>query len=72
MKQLGDPAAAVAPLRLGVACRPELFDLQLALGEVLLETGRVQDAETHLENARRLDPNDPRPKQALQRLRQKK
>jgi tetratricopeptide (TPR) repeat protein len=72
LKHLGDSEAAVAPLRRGVACRPEMFELQLALGEVLLESGQRREAETHLENARRLDPKDSRLIQALERLRGKK
>ena len=51
-----------------MACRPENFELQLAFGEVLLESGQGREAETYLENARRLDPDDPRPPRALQRL----
>ncbi len=69
---VGKPAEAVAPLKKGVACRPESFDLQLALGEALLEAGRPKEAETHLENARKLDPKDARPVQALERLRKGK
>jgi tetratricopeptide (TPR) repeat protein len=68
LKYLGEPAAAVAPLRQGVACRPELMDLQLALGEALLETGQSTEAQIHLQNAQRLDPKDPRPSAALKRL----
>jgi tetratricopeptide (TPR) repeat protein len=71
LKHLGDSEAAVAPLRRGVACRPEMFELQLALGEVLLETGQRREAETHLENARRLDPKDSRLAHALERLHKK-
>jgi tetratricopeptide (TPR) repeat protein len=69
LKYLGDPAAAIAPLRLGTACRPELIELQLALGEALLESGQCSEATNYLQNARRLDPNDPRPSAALKRLR---
>ena len=72
LKYLGRPAEAVAPLRKGVACRPENLDLQLALGEALLESGQGREAETYLENARRLDPNDPRPARDLQRLHDQK
>jgi tetratricopeptide (TPR) repeat protein len=71
LKYLGDPAAAVAPLRKGVACRPEDIELQLALGEALLESGQGKEAKTYLENARRLDPNDPRPPRDLERLHRK-
>jgi Flp pilus assembly protein TadD len=63
--------AAVDPLRRGVACRPEVFDLQLALGEALLEAKNRKEAETYLENARKLDPKDSRLIEALERLRQK-
>lgn len=71
-KYLGEPNAAIAPLRRGIACRPEYLELQLALGETLLEVGQYGEAEEHLENARRLDSQDPRPPQALERLRRKK
>jgi tetratricopeptide (TPR) repeat protein len=68
LKHLGDLPGALVPLRRGIACRPEHFELQLALGEVLLETGNVPEAREHLENAQRLDSKDPRPRQALERL----
>jgi Flp pilus assembly protein TadD len=71
LKYLGDPAAAVAPLRQGVACQPGDLELQLGLGEVLLETGQLPLAKTHLENAARINPSDPRPARALERLREK-
>lgn len=72
LKYLGDPAAAEAPLRKGVACQPASVDLQLTLGEVFLEIGKDEEAQTHLENARLLDPKDQRPLRALEQLRQKK
>jgi tetratricopeptide (TPR) repeat protein len=68
LKFLGEPEKAVEPLRKGVACRPEEFDLQLVLGEVLLQIGQYEEAEIYLKNARRLDPNDPRPSEDLDRL----
>jgi tetratricopeptide (TPR) repeat protein len=46
LKYLGRPAEAVAPLRQGVACRPENFELQLALGEALLLSGPARPAPT--------------------------
>jgi tetratricopeptide (TPR) repeat protein len=67
-KYLGDPAAAIAPLRQGVECAPDSFHLQLALGEVLLDVGKYLEAETHLRNAQKQKPSDPRPAQALERL----
>jgi Flp pilus assembly protein TadD len=72
LMRLGKPEEAVAPLRKGVACQPTDLELQLSLGEALLEAGQLQDAQTHLNNARLLAPNDPRPARVLQRLGQKK
>ena len=53
---LGDAAGAVAPLLGGEDCRPESLELQLHLGEALMASGQAKEAETHLENARRLAP----------------
>jgi tetratricopeptide (TPR) repeat protein len=72
LKYLGEPAAAVAPLRKGVACQPADLDLQLGLGEALMESGQYREAKTHLENARLLAPDDPRTARALEQLRRKK
>lgn len=72
LKYLGKPAEAVVALRKGVACRPEDFDLQFALGEALVNAGRMEEAKTYLENARSLDGKDPRPGEMLKRLRGKK
>jgi tetratricopeptide (TPR) repeat protein len=72
LMRLGEPAAAIEPLRKGVACRPESFNLQLALGEALLETKAFAEAEKHLLNAAKLAPKDPRPEQTLERLRKLK
>ena len=69
---LGEPAAAVQPLTKGVACRPESMPLQLALGEALRDSGKTAEAVARFEEARKLDPNDPRPAQALEKLRGKK
>jgi Flp pilus assembly protein TadD len=68
LKHLGRPAEAVPPLRQGVACLPADFELQLALGEALLEAHDPAGAREPLGNARQLEPNDPRLKAALERL----
>lgn len=68
LKYLGDRAAAIPPLRQGIACQPDSTELQLALGEALQAVGQDQEAEIHLKNARRLDPEDPRILRALERL----
>jgi tetratricopeptide (TPR) repeat protein len=72
LKYLGEPADAIAPLRQAVACQPAALLFQLSLGETLLDAGKTKDAEVYLENARQLDPKDPRPSKALERLRQGK
>lgn len=72
LKHLGEPAAAVEPFRKGVACAPDDLELQLGLGEVLLEAGRPKEAAAHLENASQLAPDDPRPVRLLEQLRSKK
>jgi tetratricopeptide (TPR) repeat protein len=71
---LGDPAAALRPLQHGVECAPTDFQLQLALGQVLLELGRLPEAEEHLNNARDQAPESGRPRvdRAFERLRKKK
>jgi tetratricopeptide (TPR) repeat protein len=68
LKNLGETAAAVEPLRKGVTCRPDLFDLQLALGQVLLEAEQKQEAREALQNGQRLRPDDPRVVRALEEL----
>ena len=72
LRYLGESKAAIVQLRKGVLCRPNDFELQFGLGNTLLDTGEDGEAETYLENARKLDPNDPRVHRALERLRQKK
>jgi tetratricopeptide (TPR) repeat protein len=72
LKYLGRPEAAIARLRQGVALLPADGRLQLALGQTLLEAGHSLEAATYLENAHRIAPDDPRPIQALERLRTKK
>jgi tetratricopeptide (TPR) repeat protein len=72
LKHLGEPGAAVEVLRQGIAWMPGDFQLQLGLGEALLELGRLDEAEAHLESARQLVPHDSRPARALRRLRLKK
>jgi tetratricopeptide (TPR) repeat protein len=68
LQHLGESEAAIEPLQAGVACRPELFDLQFALGEALLAAGKPTEARQHLEHAQRLRPDDPRPQRSLQKL----
>jgi Flp pilus assembly protein TadD len=60
LQRLGEPAAAVAPLRQGVEATPSDYKLQQTLGEVLQETGQLQEADVYLENARKLSARDRR------------
>jgi tetratricopeptide (TPR) repeat protein len=72
LKYLDAPAAAIVPLRKGVACQPANLALQQALGEALLEAGEYTEARAALENARLLAPKDARTAKALERLSQAK
>jgi tetratricopeptide (TPR) repeat protein len=72
LRRLEEPAKAIEPLRQGVACHPEMLELQITLGEVYLDVGQDREAETYLENARRLDPKDIRLVKDFERLRNKK
>jgi predicted Zn-dependent protease len=74
---LREPEAAVEELKRGVEYRPELFQLQYYLGLAYLESAGsraeyYRDARLHLENARKLDPTNPLPVKALERLPTKK
>jgi Flp pilus assembly protein TadD len=72
LRLLGEPTAAMAPLRTGVACQPSQMEYQLALGEALLEAGEYKEAASYIDHARLLAPNDPRPLRAQEQLSQKK
>jgi tetratricopeptide (TPR) repeat protein len=71
---LGEPAQAIEPLRCGVRGRPDGFKQQYYLGMALLDVASwyhpmaYQEAGNHLKNASRLDPTNPLPDKALQRL----
>jgi len=66
------PEAEVAA-RAGVACRPEEWEGYLILADVFVAAGRKPDAIAAAEQAVKLaHPNEPRPKQALEALKNKK
>jgi tetratricopeptide (TPR) repeat protein len=70
LKQLGQRPEALAALRESVRCNPEATDPHLHLGQALGEEGKAEEAAAELETAVRLAaPNDPRPREALERLR---
>lgn len=68
---LGEPAAAIAPLRVAAEQEPTHFQVRFGLGRALAASGMVREAETELEAARQLQPDDPRPGRELERLRRK-
>jgi tetratricopeptide (TPR) repeat protein len=69
---LGEFEASIAPLNKGVAVNPGDFSLQLHLADSLFKTGKTKEAETHFENAHRLEPDNPLPIESLKQLREKK
>lgn len=69
LKYLNRPAEAIAPLRRGLTIEPELFDLHLALGQVLAAAGDKSGAESSFKAAKSIRSKDPRPDQELARLR---
>ncbi len=68
LKQLGEVASAVEPLRKGLVADPNHFELNLTLGQVLAATGNRAEARTYLGNALRIKGSDPRPAEELARL----
>jgi tetratricopeptide (TPR) repeat protein len=67
--RLGRLPEAEQAARAGVACRPEEWEGYLILADVLAATGRKAEAITAAEQAVKLaHPNEPRPKQALEKL----
>jgi tetratricopeptide (TPR) repeat protein len=68
LHQLREPKAAIERYHRGLVARPDDFMLHLSLGQVLAETGDETGARKHLEAARELEPEDPRPAQELAKL----
>jgi tetratricopeptide (TPR) repeat protein len=69
LRRLGERAEGLAALRRAAQCGPHLADAHLQLGEALAEDGQTAEARTHLGHAVELSPpDDPRPRQALERL----
>ncbi|HYF14012.1 MAG TPA: tetratricopeptide repeat protein [Phycisphaerales bacterium] len=64
----GDAGAAERILRAGVARAPEVRDLRVSLINLLVETGRTEDAARAAEEARAAIPDEPRFGQILQQL----
>ena len=72
LQHLGNTAEAITAYSKAVACRPDLAVAHQALGEALAAADRVPEALEYLENAQRLSlPNDPRPREALEKWKAK-
>ncbi len=70
LRRLGRRAEAIDSFRTALRCRPEVPDIELALGEALAEDGKRDEAVAHLQRAGQLaDAGDPRPREALARVR---
>ncbi len=70
LERLGRRAEAIDSFRTALRCRPEVPDIELALGEALAKDGKQDEAVAHLQRAGDLaDPGDPRPREALARVR---
>jgi tetratricopeptide (TPR) repeat protein len=66
---IGDPDAGIPLLQKGVEqCHDNPLDPRLRLAEVLLDNGRPDEAEAHLQRARKLDPGNGRVELGLARL----
>jgi tetratricopeptide (TPR) repeat protein len=69
---LGRTDESLKALRQAVLCQPESAEIHESLGLALANSGQVREALTHLENAARLaSPNDPRPRELLEKWRAK-
>ena len=72
LKHLGRTDEAIQALRQAVLCQSEAAEMHLALGEALAESGQLQEGLESLENAVQLaPPDDPRPREARDRWREK-
>jgi Flp pilus assembly protein TadD len=65
---LGNAAGAVAPLERACALSPSRASARLNLGVAHAQLGRLDEARRDAEQARRLDPHDPRPLDLLKKL----
>ena len=73
LRHLGELDKAIAALQDATRCNPEAVDPHLHLGETLAQANRKAEAIRELEDAVRVaPPSDPRPLQALKRLRGEK
>lgn len=69
LRKSGQREQGLQALRTAVRSAPDLFEAQYRLGEALAEDGMKEEARTHLQQAARLAPADPRPGVALEKLR---
>jgi tetratricopeptide (TPR) repeat protein len=68
LQKLNQRPQAIESFHTAERCRPESANIHLALGEALAEDGRTDEAVLQLQRACDLAPNDPRPREALERI----
>lgn len=72
LKHLGRTDEAIRSFREARVIKPDSTSILIHLGETLAEAGQLREAQTHLEDAVRLArPDDPRPRQVLDKWRSK-
>jgi tetratricopeptide (TPR) repeat protein len=73
LRELGMRKEAVDSFRTAIECSPDLVEAHLLLGETLLDAGQLAEARAPLESAARLaHPDDPRPRAAMARWKERK
>ncbi len=60
LKELGEAKQALIPLRRGIAASPMDVDLRVTLAEVLVDLGEIEEAQKTIDDARSIEPKDPR------------
>lgn len=67
-ERLNDPDGTAAALEGAIRAKPDLVRPRILLGALLLKQGKLDQAESQLRAAHRLEPNDPQIRQLLQQL----
>ena len=67
-ERLNDPDGTAAALEGAIRAKPDLVRPRILLGSLLLKQGKLDQAESQLRAANRLEPDDPQVRQLLQQL----
>jgi Flp pilus assembly protein TadD len=60
LAKIGDSPGAIASYQEALRCTPGQIGSHLALADELARAGRLEEARAHLQDAMRIDANDPR------------